>query len=184
MTERRLVAGNDSYINITDNRFKEWQAAFPDIDIDEELSKANAWLSRNKGKRWKTLRGFEVWLQRAQDNAPRRREDQKTKGQLSHLEQVQREHERIQREYENAPRLSEEVVGEMLRQLGESLPVIEREESKRVDQLRCEHEFKQSIFGGGQWCGKCGLFKDQWFCLRMDIPSNNLHRECHCGSYR
>ena len=170
MTERQLISG-DGYLNISDNRFKEWQAAYPDVDLDEEISKANAWLSRNKGKRWKTLRGFEVWLQKAQDNAPRRREDQKTKGQLSHLDQVQREHERVQRDYDSKPRLPEEVVGEMLRQLRGSLPVIERQEPERMDWRRCNHVWSRAYYGGLPWCRECGTYKDQYFYSTEGILS-------------
>ena len=142
--ERQLIAGDDSYLNISSNRFKEWQAAYPDVDIDEEIKKANSWLSRNKGKRWKTLRGFESWLHRAQENAPRRREDVKSRGQLSHVEQVQREHERIQKEYDKVPRASEEQVGELLRLLRQSLPAVVELKPERSDWRKCDHAWSRA----------------------------------------
>lgn len=175
MNEWQLSSGGEKYLNISSSRMKEWKAAYPDVDIELEIQKANAWLRRNKAKMWKTLMGFERWLQRAQDNAPKMAADVKSRGQLSHIDSVQRDYERSIKEAAGIPRPSEEWVEQCLGQLMRSLPAVVREESERVDLLRCDHEFTESYYGGGDWCKKCGMFKKQWFCLRHDRPT-----ECFC----
>lgn len=159
--EYALTAGGDRYLNISSNTMKEWKLKYPDVDIEQEIQKANGWLKRNKSKMWKTLRGFEVWLQRAQDNAPQRAADLKSRGQLHHIEAVQNEWNRQRYEAQKEPRLSDERVSEILGQLSRSLPTYHRPEPKRVDQLGHDHTWSRSFYGGEVWCEGCGLWADQ-----------------------
>ena len=55
--------------NIPDKLIQEWQKAYPNVNIKEELAKAKAWLVSNTSKAKKDLKRFcNNWLARAMDN--------------------------------------------------------------------------------------------------------------------
>ena len=158
-----LIRKDGSSLSIPEQRYHEWKADFPGLDIKEEIQKANNWMSRQpKAKSWKTLAGFKGWLKRAYENSPRVGADKKTSGQLPHRERVQRENDERTAAKAQIPRPSEERVTEMCRQLRESLPEYHRPESKRIDWLRHDHVFTKAYYGGLDWCEGCGMWKDQW----------------------
>lgn len=157
-----LIRGDGSQISISEQTFHSWKSEFPGLDVKDEIIKANAWMARNKSKSWKTVGGFVGWLKRAHASSPRVAADRKTQGQLAHLEEVQREAEDREKAEASIPRPDFETVSERCRQLRESLPVVTKQESKRVDWLRCQHTFTASFYGGGEWCADCGMYKNQW----------------------
>jgi hypothetical protein len=54
------------------DHFSRWKRAFPALDLDVELARAEAWLVANPANRKSNyLRFLTNWLQRAQDRAPR-----------------------------------------------------------------------------------------------------------------
>lgn len=151
-----------SFLNISQARHKEWSEKYPGLDIPEQVKRANQWLERNPSKAWKTLRGFEAWLQRSWENSPKAQKQDSASAQIRYAERVQREAEERERAEAEIPRLDYERVREICRQLSGSLPAYHREEPKRVDYLRCEHEWGSSWYQGSRWCAKCGAWADQW----------------------
>lgn len=151
-----------TFLNISQARHKEWSEKYPGLDIPEQVKRANEWLKRNPSKAWKTLRGFEAWLQRSWENSPKAQKQDSASGQIRYAERVQRETEEREAREAAIPRPDYERVREMCGELMRSLPEYQRKEPERADYLRCEHTFTNSFYGGGEWCEKCGAFRGQW----------------------
>ena len=63
---------NSCWRGISSNDIKLWKQAYPAINIEQELSRAAAWLLANPKNRKKNYRRFLTnWFSRAQDRAPR-----------------------------------------------------------------------------------------------------------------
>jgi hypothetical protein len=171
-----LIKPDGSFLTISQRKYEQWVADYPNLDIKYEITKANEWLSRNSSRGWKTLNGFQKWLDRAQENAP------KGKQKLSETVPFQESDNyalRYEREHPpEAPQRASEATA--LRELERALeqcriPYQTKEKKAAVKPLFCKHEFKPSFYGGGDWCTKCGTFAAQWFCLDIDRP-----KECFC----
>ena len=55
--------------NIPSDLLQEWKNAYPNVNVEEELGKAKAWLVSNTGKAKKDFKRFcNSWLARAMDN--------------------------------------------------------------------------------------------------------------------
>ena len=69
MTKRLDWNKQVGWINVTKDVIADWEAAYPSVNVDDELKKAHAWLKANPkraGKRdW--LRFATAWLARAHD---------------------------------------------------------------------------------------------------------------------
>jgi hypothetical protein len=62
---------NGTFINITKPHLQTWSKAYPAINIENEISKAEAWIKANpKNKKSNWERFIVNWLSRAQDKAP------------------------------------------------------------------------------------------------------------------
>jgi hypothetical protein len=69
------IAAN-CFINITKNHLKKWREAFPAINVDQEIKKAEAWVMthpKNKKSNWEKF--LNNWFTFAQDKAPAKREE-------------------------------------------------------------------------------------------------------------
>lgn len=74
-TSIKVVFNFDTHLfeNITDKDLKEWQEAYPAIDITLEIKKAQQWLVSNPKNRKSNYRRFLTnWFNRGQDSAPRK----------------------------------------------------------------------------------------------------------------
>lgn len=64
----------DQIFNVWESKLKEWQDAYPAIDVKQQLREMKAWLVANPSNK-KTLKGVQrfvvSWLGREQDKAPR-----------------------------------------------------------------------------------------------------------------
>ena len=157
-----LIRGDGSQISISEQKFHQWQADYPGLNVRDEVIKANAWMARNKSKSWKTIGGFEAWLKRAHESSPRVAADKKSSGQLAYRERVQREENERQAAEAAIPRPSAEKVTETCAALLRSLPEYIKPEPNRLDWRKCDqHIWSRSFYTGGQWCSKCGLHQDQ-----------------------
>ena len=61
-----------SLLNISDAKLREWEATYK-VDVKNEILRATKWWSKQPPSktRWKTLRGMEAWLERAESSQPR-----------------------------------------------------------------------------------------------------------------
>ena len=158
-----LVRPDGSFLSISEARFLQWKADYQNVDVKAEIAKANIWLQKNPGRAWKTLAGFEKWLSRAQENAPKDKR-QKLSETVSYRESKHyaTEYEKTQKPPEDdGRRLDKSEVGRICRSL---ITNYEQRPSgfSHPSQLTCEHSFRPSFYGGGDWCWNCGMFRDQW----------------------
>jgi len=66
---------------IDQKQLDRWKENFPAVDVEEELRTMSAWLDANRKNRKTDVKRFIVnWLSRAQDRAPRVKEEQKPAG--------------------------------------------------------------------------------------------------------
>lgn len=72
----RQLIGKGGNINLSDSRWMEFNARFPDLDLELELKKANRWSELNPSRRWKSIRGFEQWCVRASMDKPRTKREE------------------------------------------------------------------------------------------------------------
>lgn len=82
---------NGGFFN-TGSHLQTWEAAYPAVDITQELAKAAAWLKANpKNQKKNYARFLNGWLMKAQDRAPRAprvtgvTDDRKTRAEIEEL---------------------------------------------------------------------------------------------------
>jgi len=164
MSKRYLLGKDGAFINISDGKWDRWKADYPGVDLIEELKKANAWLEKNPGRMWKTLGGFQSWLERAYQ-----RIEEKSKP-VQHVTTpyAESKHPSVYAEKDNGIGeaieiyASEEVVQASLRTakaflIEEGIPV------EVNGKPPCEHVWAFSHYGHNEWCPSCGLYADQLY---------------------
>lgn len=157
-----LIRPDGTALSISESRFRRWQADYPGVDIKAEIAKANVWLQKNPAKAWKTLRGFEGWLERA----PVSRAQTVSRSESKHYALVA---EKNYFSNDDGRRASEDLISKTISQWRDMLGEVVLEEMPREKpQIFCQHEFRESFYGGGEWCVKCGMFVAQWWCLDID----------------
>lgn len=68
----KISLAADGWIGIPDDLLRQWDKAYPAVNIDGELAKAAAWVIANpKNRKSNYARFLTNWLTKAQDRAPR-----------------------------------------------------------------------------------------------------------------
>ena len=161
------------YFHISEQRFREWCNDYPKTDVKAQIAKANDWLRRNPSREWKTLRGFEAWLARAESTATGNQKLHETvpaKDSKHYALVYDREHLD-----EKVERASPATVTSFIEKCKAALHMPTEVTSDPVKEpVQCKHEITYGIFDRQPWCPKCNTWIDQvrplddrdWLALR------------------